>query len=222
MAVVRIKRRCNEEPLDILLLTCKKRKTDVEESQKASLFKIAATVNEQDDKALHFAHQFKKDAEQKIKKGNDKFKKVVDKLRKEHKVNSENSRLKVVNCYRALNEAELLPTDDGKEKIDPDPGGLTVLDVETCQESQEKATEASASVAEGTYVYDIYYTADGSDLSDVQIDHELSVYPMDSDLSSYLCADIDVSDSEAPDDEDDSNDENNWRNDYPDEEDFSR
>ncbi|RZF33871.1 hypothetical protein LSTR_LSTR009895 [Laodelphax striatellus] len=129
--------------------------------------------------------------------------------------------VKVVNCYRALDEAKLLSTDDGNENKNPEPGGLTVLDVETFQETQEKSSETSAAVPEGSYVYDIYYTADGSDLSDVQIDHELSVYPMDSDLSSYLCADIDNSDSEAPDDEDDSNDENNWRNDYPDEEDFS-
>lgn len=45
MAVVRLKRRFNEEPLDALLLTSKKRKT--EEDVKTEIFHFATTLKNQ-------------------------------------------------------------------------------------------------------------------------------------------------------------------------------
>lgn len=53
MAVVRVRRRTHEEPLDILLLSCKKRKTEENEPE-TSVFRFAATVSEQVPQLLLF------------------------------------------------------------------------------------------------------------------------------------------------------------------------
>lgn len=45
MAVVRVKRRCEEIPIETLILACKRKKTENDHS--TSVFKFAATVEDQ-------------------------------------------------------------------------------------------------------------------------------------------------------------------------------
>lgn len=75
------------------------------------------------------------------------------------------------------------------------------------------STEVSAPLAESEYVYDLYYTH--SNLSGLDVQAVLTVQS--------ICDQFVNEEEEGPDgelvydDEDDSNDESNWRNDYPDE-----
>ncbi|XP_075223555.1 female sterile (2) ltoPP43 [Lycorma delicatula] len=219
MAVVRVKRRSDEEPLDILLLACKKRKT-VENISKTSVFQFAATVNDQEDASLHFTHPFKSDAEKTVKRENKNIEEIKNKLRSEHELYSKNSRYKVVSCYRSINEDDLMAESD-EAGNSSDKKGLTVLDVESKSEVKEDDdTRIASDNPQSAYVYDLYYTTDNADLNDLQLEHIQSVHCVGTELVLDSYRDPRRIDSDDNmDDDDDSNDENNWRNDYPDEED---
>ena len=78
-------------------------------------------------------------------------------------------------------------------------------------DSSKERTEQKKSEANG-YVYDFYYANDNlGQLGDI-----VEVLPFDADL---VHESLDEDFGEIYDDEDDSNDEGNWRNDYPDEDD---
>ncbi|XP_027048481.1 probable RNA polymerase II nuclear localization protein SLC7A6OS [Pocillopora damicornis] len=78
-------------------------------------------------------------------------------------------------------------------------------------DSSKERTEQKKSESNG-YVYDFYYANDNlGQLGDI-----VEVLPFDADL---VHESLDEDFGEIYDDEDDSNDEGNWRNDYPDEDD---
>ena len=64
------------------------------------------------------------------------------------------------------------------------------------------------------YVYDLYYTSVAGTGELVDLDN-LSIHPFSQSCWEYIDPE-DSSDMLHEEDEDDSNDENNWRNDYPD------
>ncbi|KAJ1520104.1 hypothetical protein ONE63_004325 [Megalurothrips usitatus] len=225
-AVVRVKRSLDEEPSSGLILSCKRRKTDVKaEDNVEALFKFAGTVNDQEDNIalLNPDKLIKND----VKTSSRPTPNVSEKARQETKASSVNSRYKLVNCFRAIGNVE--QTDcEGEE--DANQNTITVLDV-VADSTDKQVTKVDASAAEESvlpqYVYDLYYIqsdAKDVDVDDLLLDGLVSFAPVETELvfESYRnnrAGEAD-SDSDAPlmDDDEDSNDENNWRNDYPDEE----
>uniref|UniRef100_A0A1B6G230 Probable RNA polymerase II nuclear localization protein SLC7A6OS n=1 Tax=Cuerna arida TaxID=1464854 RepID=A0A1B6G230_9HEMI len=213
MAVVRVKRHCNEEPIDALLLACKRRKT--ENDNLTSVFKFAATVDNQDENVYKYipkAYTLEQ-AESSYKKH--KISNITDKLRAENRLFSQHSRLKVVNCFRALSETDSV--EDGTTQTASD-HSLTIVDIEslptTSSESSKHSTtsEVDRDKKPEKYVYDIYYAPDCK-LDAKMLDNPISCHPLDD----LVFEDYSNEVYDVQDESDDSNDENNWRNDYPDE-----
>lgn len=207
-AVVRVKRRCDEEPLDALVFACKRKKTDdrdspVEPDNPFTVVKFAATVKSQsDDFSVLLPVSDQEDIwHNKLRHKVD----VLKKIRQRRKEQSENSRYKVVNCFRH-SETEKDETVKEAEK------NMIVFEVES---SIENSAETETNVEDDSqYVYDIYYGYANGDCDFVEMDHLYDIMPysenMDFDSSKV------IGDEESLHESDDSNDENNWRNDYPD------
>ncbi|XP_026678104.1 secreted acidic protein 2 [Diaphorina citri] len=106
----------------------------------------------------------------------------------------------VVNLFRNIKP------EDFKEDGDVTP--LTVIDIV----NQEKSSDE---IKESEYVYDLYYTQMGSDLDELIAGNTYSILPIQDEL--YLGGDTDENSDLEPEDDEDSNEENNYRNDYPDE-----
>ncbi|KAI5737220.1 hypothetical protein M8J76_011211 [Diaphorina citri] len=216
MAVVRLKRRWDENPVDSLLFASKRLKTEEGGSEiDPTLFKFAATVasKEQDcsasacvNKVLRSEHL---NSETTPKTGKDrntitaknrKISDITEKLRRENQLHSQKSRYEVVNLFRNIKP------EDFKEDGDVTP--LTVIDIV----NQEKSSDE---IKESEYVYDLYYTQMGSDLDELIAGNTYSILPIQDEL--YLGGDTDENSDLEPEDDEDSNEENNYRNDYPDE-----
>ncbi|BES88549.1 solute carrier family 7, member 6 opposite strand [Nesidiocoris tenuis] len=220
MALVRVKRRAQDDPIDCLLIACKKYKAaESEETSVAKVFKFAATVVEQEDFKAHINRATStQNASSKYREN--RVTTLAEKLRKENKLLSHDSRLKVVNCFRALDSDSLVEEEEDTKQL------LTVVDIESLPTAAPshvapKGSNSSEGAALTTeqYVYDLYYSQAG-DLDDLQMENILSAHGVDEKLifGDYINHDEDDSTHE---DDDDSNDENNWRNDYPDEEEQS-
>lgn len=204
MALLRVKRRQDEDAIDVLLLACKRQKT--EDPSFSTVFKFAGTVEgKEEDVNVHFSN-----AKEAFNSGKSfRYQKrqvsdITEKLKAENKLFSKNNRLKVINCFR---------TGDEEEKE------LTVVDIENQpQQITNEAPKDSCSSAstEEQYVYDLYYSSGNFD--DLLMENVLSAHAVDEDLLFGDFLDKDEEEDYVMDDEDDSNDENNWRNDYPDEE----
>ncbi|KAF5271368.1 hypothetical protein FQA39_LY08166 [Lamprigera yunnana] len=194
-AVVRIKRNCTEDPLDAVLINCKKRKVDSadENEEVSAVLSLAGTLTDtKEDILKHLKKQTKAEVEEQYKKHSVD---IIDKLRVEKQISIKNSRYKVVSSHRFPNE------DGDKEKDDLN---CTIYDVELNDkpEGEDNTTH--------NYVYDLYYT--NSDLSEF-----MSVYPLSEGLVYGAARDNGHCYTESEDSED-SNAENHWKNDYPDEE----
>uniref|UniRef100_A0A0A9XNL5 Probable RNA polymerase II nuclear localization protein SLC7A6OS n=1 Tax=Lygus hesperus TaxID=30085 RepID=A0A0A9XNL5_LYGHE len=215
MALVRVKRRAQDDPIDVLLLACKKFKA-AEDSPVATVFKFAATVNEQEGDVKALLNQAADAPKVPLKYRQNDVSTITKKLRAENKLFSQNNRLKVVNCFRALDsqlsDGALVEVDETKP--------LTVVDIESTPSTREAPKGSSNSeippTSEEQYVYDLYYSQVG-DFDDLLLENVLSAHEVDEKLFFGDGAGSD-NDSNVYDDEDDSNDENNWRNEYPDEE----
>nr|XP_031850237.1 probable RNA polymerase II nuclear localization protein SLC7A6OS [Nomia melanderi] len=204
-AVLRVKRRHDDEPLNALLIACKRMKTseneEVEESTTASplttVVKFAGTVKNQESNVVeHLMQTLNKD---KLK---ETFKQhpvdIINKIREKAKLASAENRYKVISCIRSLDNAKLQTFED---KI------MTVIDVEdsvSCANGKEQAIEK-----DDDYVYDLYY---GQTEDEVYIDDKVSVHPFDQELVFETYRDYQEAEYES----EDSNSESNWRNDYPD------
>ncbi|XP_054282819.1 probable RNA polymerase II nuclear localization protein SLC7A6OS [Macrosteles quadrilineatus] len=204
MAVVRIKRRFQEEPIDTILLACKRRKTDDDENL-TTIFKFTATVADQEENiSKHISKVVGfQDAKSLHKTAN--ISNITEKLRTENKLFSQNSRLKVVNCYRALTDADSL--DDAESS-------LTIVDIESLPASEPTTSTLAVDPATDPlkYVYDIYYAPD-CDFDDKLLENPISCHALDD----LVFEDYAKDSCDIEEESDDSNDENNWRNDYPDE-----
>ncbi|CAG9825301.1 unnamed protein product [Phaedon cochleariae] len=214
-AVVRIKRPLNEDPLDALILNCKRRKLEsksesIEDGLQLSstVLKFAGTLQKEDDILPHLKTKYL-DGVEELKT---KFKKHVvslnEKLRNEHQDNSKSNRFKIVNRFRSsINLSETPDTSESKYEI-------TVLDVET-DINKNEASEADQNVQQSKYVYDLYYTC-SDDFPEIEDYH--SVQHLMEFLPAGSSVDTGVLDSDQ--DSEDSNAECNWKNDYPDESDM--
>ncbi|XP_047117374.1 probable RNA polymerase II nuclear localization protein SLC7A6OS [Schistocerca piceifrons] len=224
-AILRVKRRCDEDPHEALLLSCKRLKHDeTPESNSHSytaLLQFAGTINTQEENvAQHILKKSKKSIPRTSKKH---VTNILEKLRAESKQISQENRFKVVNCFRALNTAD---TDDEKSPPTEAAGSgekegsqmITVVDIEKSPPERNKDHTTPSEITnpsseDKNYVYDLYYT-EKIDFDDMLLDTQLSIHPMESEL----VYDVDEEDdkSQLEEEDSDSNDENNWRNDYPD------
>ncbi|XP_076648567.1 female sterile (2) ltoPP43 [Halictus rubicundus] len=205
-AVLRVKRRHDDEPLSALLIACKRMKTSENEEAEDSmtndslttLVKFAGTVNNKERTAVENLIQTLSKDELKAS-----FKQhsvdILNKAREKTKQASAESRYKVINCFRSL-DSDVLK--DSENKV------MTVIDVEdsiSCATGKQQTTEK-----DDKYVYDLYY---GQTDDQVYIDDKVSIHPFDQELVFDNYRD---NYPEAECESDDSNSESNWRNDYPD------
>lgn len=219
-AVIRVKRRLNEEPFEKFVLNCKRRRTNDDESSSSvvppnllgtsdettTILKFSGTIKSDEDIKTHIIRLTKSDAEESVRKSR-KILNVTTKNREQLKENTQNSRFKVINCFRSM------PDGDNEAEAD-----LTIVDVikddtkDTTEDQSKADTEESlATSMETDYVYDLYMI-DGAQSTQIDYDNLISIRPFD-DLV-YQANDDKYADSDN--DSEDSNDEDNWRNDYPD------
>ncbi|KAL1513394.1 hypothetical protein ABEB36_002813 [Hypothenemus hampei] len=222
-AVVRIKRRLDENPLETLVLNCKRRKvneTDNEKSEDLSAVLRFAGTAEKDENLENVLrkHRIADRTERK-----DQYKShpvnIFEKMRSNMKETSRTNRYKVVNCFRkSLNAEET----ENKTEDYPLQSQITVLDIETETETVNSGvsdTNHENQRQSSNYVYDFYYTS-SDDFGEGDIEDYVSVYPLNDPLFFGTIRDNSLNDPESDEDSEDSNAENHWRNDYPDEEDL--
>jgi len=178
-AVIRVKRRIDEQPQNAFVL--KKRNTDdlSNNHQHSSLLsnscetntilKFAGTVDSQDDSITsHISKLTKTEAKSIITKKRTPTNTTV-RCREEVKQNSQENRFKIVNCYRASDE------NHGEESK-----SITVVDVESNTPVKEDSVQNSAALCSSSatstqndaqqssnnFVYDLYLT-DTNDLTEM-------------------------------------------------------
>lgn len=142
----------------------------------------------------------------------------LNKRLEQDKTKRTSNRYKVINISRTNNEGN----------DDEDSSKLTVFDVEKheiTENNEEKSLSSANDKEEKEFVYDVYMAIDQNNKISYSDDldlNELSIMDYDDYMYAFprLTSNADDEDSMNDDDED-SNDENYWRNDYPDEEDFS-
>lgn len=223
-AVIRVKRRITDEPFDKFVLNCKRQKiyhddeiganaTVAEQNDDTkTILKLAATVSAEDDIKTHLTRLRKGDAEEIVRKvrkpGN-----VIKKLRAQIKDDTQNSRFKVVNCFRSIENDANEESTEGVSSLD-----ITVVDVikedsgtNVGNEVIGGTTAAEPSSSQDKFVYDLYLVHSGEQPTEIDINN-YTIRPFD-DLV-YQANDETLDDSDF--DSEDSNDEANWRNDYPD------
>ncbi|KAJ8910990.1 hypothetical protein NQ315_010819 [Exocentrus adspersus] len=218
-AVIRLKRRPDEEPLEAVILSCKKRKLSTNGTEEAglstTLLKFAGTVREDENVVDHL----KKERISEISELKEQFKKhtvnINEKLREQMKETSKNSRYRVVNCFRSQNTG-----DNNCIGLNCTDSAYTIFDIETdFNDNNSRIENHNIDRSEPKFVYDLYYT-NSDDFGDADIDDYVSVYPLSDPLMFDSTCTNGANIQNSEDDSEDSNAENNWRNDYPDESDL--
>lgn len=232
-AVVRIKRRITDEPFDKFVLNCKRAKTsnDIVNDENSELpnhqtdatrtiLKLAATVSADDDDITTHLTKLRKPEAIELARKVRKPTSAITKLRQQLKDEAKEQRFKVINCFRSIGEDD---TANQSSKT----GNITVVDVikEDAQTTENMITNEvtpsieSSSNSSNKFVYDLYLVDSGEQPTEIDINDYISIRPFD-DLV-YQGMDETLKDSDDNNSED-SNDEANWRNEYPDtDDDFS-
>ncbi|KAF7404698.1 putative RNA polymerase II nuclear localization protein SLC7A6OS [Vespula maculifrons] len=205
-AILRVKRRHNDEPLNALVIACKRCKTtENDEIENATdlapvtaVVKFAGTITNQNEDVIE--HLVKTVGKNELKANYKRH--VVDVknvIRERTKQISMENRYKVVNCCRSL---DTLNTNELEDT-------MTVIDVEdslSCSTTKNVDSETLEN-----FVYDLYYTQTGSDMI---IDDLVSVHGFEQEFVFDMFKDED--DSSNGYETEDSNSESHWWNDYPD------
>ncbi|XP_013419662.1 probable RNA polymerase II nuclear localization protein SLC7A6OS [Lingula anatina] len=262
--IVRVKRRRHDDPLDSLVLACKKPKRvsqplgvdDDDDEEVKSIFSFAGTVQKKNEPVSRHVKEAirKKKLEKEYKQHSTDFLKSA---RRKQKDVIKNNRFKVTAGHRSMDLNNLDVADDqtshgackGTEVEQKDTGlndtsfekwtqkCYQIYDLEEEEEedaSKEKQAEAissqSAVACNGVpmirekipqsepqdtdFVYDIYY----SNCADFDFRSLENLLTVEAYGEEYVYDDYrEPMDREIYEDEDDSNEEDNWRNDYPDE-----
>lgn len=225
-AVIRVKRRITDEPFDKFVLNCKRQKTNhdlgieeiganakiTDQTDTKTILKLAATVSVDDDIKTHLTRLQRSDPEE-IANRTHKPVNVIARLREQLKDDARNSRFKVVNCFRSIENDADEKSADGITSRD-----VTVVDVI----KEELESKSNNSEIEGTtitepsqsidkFVYDLYLVDSGEQPTEIDIDSYI-IRPFDDLMYQVNDDTLDKSDIDS----EDSNDEANWRNEYPD------
>ncbi|XP_060076396.1 probable RNA polymerase II nuclear localization protein SLC7A6OS [Ylistrum balloti] len=257
--IVRVKRRRVEEPVENILVSCKRRKNDEEDCELQSNLKFAGTAKSRDEVSKHIRDAIRKEKLQREYKQHHVD--VVTNTRQDHKQQVKAARFKVTSKFRALALDNLdLARDEtdfeNKENKEPNAteAGSTVFESESSEnqtsssvfqlydvevagssgtlptyESLLQTSQSSSGITCNTvplvqehvpeskdedYVYDLYFT-NNRDFSFKLLESALTIEAFG---NYFVYEDMpQPEEEEVYEDEDDSNDEDNWRNDYPDE-----
>ncbi|XP_053690906.1 probable RNA polymerase II nuclear localization protein SLC7A6OS [Sabethes cyaneus] len=215
-AVIRLKRRADEAPLDAFVLNCKRRRTEhgngllnpAATGETSTVLKIAATFARADNISSHLQQRLtKSEAKEVISRVHHPT--IVSRNWAAARRNARNNRFRIVNCTRSLHEA------DGGD-------GTTIVDVERDFVGSESAVaRTGASRDEPNYVYDLYVADENKQQTQITYIPEnlddISVAIYDDPLYSSYRDGSGHGSFTHDEDSDDSNDEDNWRNDYPEE-----
>lgn len=237
-AVLRLKRKACNEPVEGLVVALKKSKFDETSNKNEVFFKFAATLKSETESVKdHIQAVLSKEKIQKFSKWRDPKSAVADqknvhniymKLKSEYKAASEKKKLDLLNNRRLI-LSETVPIEE-VENSSPENAEVRKLFqlydiIEESEDFKKQSEEVESTITcndeplvrekSGDYVYDVY-------ISDVQIDcsfvdNPVSVRPCTMTQDDIYSGDSDDC-GEVHEDEDDSNDENNWRNDYPEDE----
>ncbi|XP_026812217.1 probable RNA polymerase II nuclear localization protein SLC7A6OS [Rhopalosiphum maidis] len=206
MAFVRVKRRHNEDPFNSIVVSHKKLKTVGTDFSRDCVFQFAATLKDENENLSQILKEVREEQSVKMLTKKNKNKNINDVV--EH---SKDKRLKLVNTLRAVKQ-DTVPIGE----IDGENSEIKVVDfVKQAEDSSKPLIDEGISI---DYVYDLYYALNNDDKS-IDIQDIDSVHGLDSENFYNICSNIDNSDNDSShcEDDDDSNDEGNWRNDYPDE-----
>ncbi|XP_045764206.1 probable RNA polymerase II nuclear localization protein SLC7A6OS [Maniola jurtina] len=180
--VLRVKRRLEDNPQDALVLVCKRRKTDSDEVS-PSLFVFRGSVETQEPTHVKNIAPLANITPKQVTNVND----IIQKMRKQRKEFSTESRYEIVNLSRGL-----------KEESD--------FDLVDLQKKEDEKTDVE-------YIYDLYTPAK-EDFDISMLDNLVSIENYETDLIFGSYRDNGLQSSEE--DSEDSNAENDWRNEYPD------
>ncbi|XP_025200737.1 probable RNA polymerase II nuclear localization protein SLC7A6OS [Melanaphis sacchari] len=206
MAFVRVKRRYNEDPFNSIVVSHKKLKTIDTDSSRDCIFQFAATLTHENTNISQILKKVREEQSVKILTKKNKNENINDVV--EH---SKTKRLRLVNALRAVKQ-DTVPI----EEIDGENLEIKVVDfVKQAEDNKKPLIDEGISI---DYVYDLYYALNDDDKT-IDLQDIDSVHGLDSDNFYNSCNAIDNSDNDSSlcEDDDDSNDEGNWRNDYPDE-----
>ncbi|XP_055683791.1 probable RNA polymerase II nuclear localization protein SLC7A6OS [Lutzomyia longipalpis] len=236
-AVIRVKRRVDEEPLNAFVLNCKRRKVSQENASEAgasssnnehtkeetcTILKFAGTVETQDEGlASRITKMSMEEAKERI--GKTRLPQPVARARDTQRQKAHEERFKIVNCSRAV-DASCSGDEKAVTILDIEKQAAALPNSEAVAAAQTNPTSIDPKGAEemviSSYVYDLYVSELGDlghDIDDGMLEHQLSVRPFDDLIyGSHRDNGLAGQDSDEDDESDDSNDENNWRNDYPD------
>ena len=191
MAFLRVKRKCEEDPKEVLILASKKHKLQ-DISDHVPIFELARSLVKEEDINDVIAKTIKSHD---IKSPKCNVEKLRTHMRTENEERIKNNRYHLYAALRKLDdttsEEEAVPVID-------------VLDDGTTESEDQSDC-----------VYDLYYSSTNVDVTDPDFikNHVLHEISDEYDWNGQFESEDEVGAS----DEDDSNDENNWRNDYPDE-----
>ncbi|XP_045471384.1 pheromone-processing carboxypeptidase KEX1 [Harmonia axyridis] len=194
--VIRLKRPLEESPSAALILNCSKKlkleHPDAITESISTVFKFSATRSSTDEDITKQTTGIKNNLKEQFSQ-NYKSSNVdiTNKLRVETQEHSKNERYKIVKFLRSNSN------EDNPDEC------ITVFDVELNEEIEKRAPNQK-------FVYDLYYT-DAKFLETVD-DYDISVVPT---TGLFFSDDVYISDAES----DDSNAENHYTNDYPNESD---
>lgn len=219
--IIRLKRPRKSDPFDALVLASKRRKKDSDASTSAendcvpTILKFAGNLKNQEEDIS--PHIFK--ARQRVDlKSLDrlKAKDVMKNVRSEAKRTSKENRFKVINFSRKASNILLDHNYAESESESKDLKGTpyTIVDIVHDQQTSELSEPLTE---DDGYIYSLYYAdSAGGAVNDEFMESVISIEAID--VKDFALYDYRGQDGEdvIPDDEDDSNDENNWRNDYPD------
>lgn len=221
MSVIRLKRLANEDPAEALVVEYKRKKLEKDESNESSenkfVFHFVGTLDSKCEKNINDVAKVVNDLRK-----NPKTPKLnaVKNLKEEVKNNSKINRYKLIDSLRKVPE----DPNNSKNSVEDGEEELEIFNVYDA-ENELKAENVSQSEtitcndvpmqnhSASDFVYDLYYTEcvpTSSDVWDLPVSIEGYPYP-----EVTLGTEQD-SDADLYEDEDDSNSESNWRNDYPD------
>jgi len=256
--IIRVKRCRNQDPSEVLVLSAKKRKSDViHDKDKIKILKLATTVEVKDDvdkiettvnEILAKKHEgtfemlkarYKKSSSAKNRPAY-AAKVTVEKARHENRYNSVTKKraLQVEDLEDISHDVQASENTESKElyrlydivseakeikSVDKEPEKVCCNGVEMIREY----VDAKNAESEYGYVYDVYFTqgseggTDSQDFDDALLDGLVSIQPFNTGDSLVYDQYRDDPEEFKYDDDVDSNDEDNERNEYPDEDEES-
>ena len=248
--ILRVKRRRSQSPLAHIALEspshhgptsssnpalqAKRRKRDFSLAGSVASAKVEAEPEEDVLKKLTSAakEKVKADLRADPKGAGSTLDKIKSELRSNRSSRASAKRFKVLESHRTISlddEDKVTLYDLVKEDAAPD--AIACNGVEMTREKVEKVNEAEkAEDGEEDYVYDYYYSemvgkgekSDEADAADDGFfDHIASIQAYGVDTVDLMMDEYRDRDEDAFADSDDSNAEDNWRNDYPEEEEYA-